>query len=79
MRHEANHIQFLDAILVFKEFADHFGDLLVSVEAFSVAVAGRVHNGQRIRNAESFRMMDVIGGNATGLTVNLRSAAAVCS
>ena len=74
MRHETNHIQFLNAVLVFKEFLDHFGDFLVSVEALGVAVAGRVHNGQRIRNAESFRMMDVVDGYVACLAVNLRSA-----
>jgi hypothetical protein len=31
------------------------------------------------RKAESFRMMDVVGGDAACLAVNLTSAAAICS
>ena len=73
-RHKSDDIQFLDSVFVFKELTDHLRDFLVLLQSFGVSVTGRVDNSQRIRNAESFRVMDVVGRDFTRLAVDLRPA-----
>ena len=60
--HVADHVQFFDIFLVFKEFMEHFNYFFIfeNFQFLWVGVeAGRVHNRHRERDRKSFAMVDV--------------------
>ena len=73
--HETDGVDVVDfSFLMNQEPADHFGDLLVSAQTFSVAEAGSVDDGQSVRDLHTFRVVDRVRRDATRLTLGLAAA-----
>ncbi len=63
----ADHVQFFDTFLVFKEFVEYFNDFF-NFEHFQFlwkeVETGRIDNRHRERDQESFAMVDIVEINS---------------